>query len=133
MATSKPAVPQSRDTTYLLSCRVVTDDADHSAQVPARHDIDLVLDRLEDACPTLFQPRRPRTEYSGDGGLRRYIGTDLTAWVSHGSLKFLQPSVGGDLIHLGPESDWIRAPIQIRCGRSNGRYFASLPESTERP
>jgi len=127
MATSKPAVPQSRDTTYLLSCRVVLDDADHSAQMPVRRDTDLVLDHLEDACPALFQPRRPRTEYSSDGGLRRYIGTDLTAWVSHGSLKFLQPPVGGDVVQLGPESGWIKGPIQIRCGRRNGRHFASLP------
>ena len=127
MATSQPTVPQSRDTTYLVSCRVVPDNADHSAQMPARRNIDLALDHLEDACPALFQPRRPRTEYSGDGGLRRYGGTDLTAWVSHGSVKFLQPSVGGDMVHLGPESDWTNAPIQIRCGRRNGRYFASLP------
>jgi len=127
MATSQPAVPQSRDTTYLVSCRVVPDNADHSAQMPARRNIDLALDHLEDACPALFQPRRPRTEYSGDGGLRRYGGTDLAAWVSHGSVKFLQPSVGGDVVHLGPESDWTIAPIQIRCGRRNGRYFASLP------
>ncbi len=72
IATSKPAVPQSRETTYLLSCLVVPDNTDYSAQLPALHDIDLALDHLEDACPALFQPRRQRTEYSGDGGLRRY-------------------------------------------------------------
>ena len=94
MATSLPAVPQPRDTTYLLSCRVVQDKSDHSAQMPMRRNADLALDHLEDACPALFQPRRPRTEYSADGGLRRYIGTDLTAWVSHGSVKFLQPFGG---------------------------------------
>jgi hypothetical protein len=127
MATSVPAIPQPRDTTYLLSCHVVPDKADHSAQMPMRRNADLALDHLEDACPALFQPRRPRTEYSGDGGLRHYIGTDLNAWVSHGSVKFLQPSVGGDVVYLGPESDWTKASIQIRCGRRNGRYFASLP------
>jgi Glycosyltransferase family 87 len=133
MATSQPTVPQSRDTTYLVSCRVVPDYADHSAQMAARRDVDLALDHLEDACPALFQPRRLRTEYSGDGGLRRYGATDLNAWVSHGSVKFLQPSVGGDVVYLGPERDWIKAPIQIRCGRRNGRYFAILPEPRERP
>jgi hypothetical protein len=125
--TSQPAVPQLRDTTYLLSCRVLPDQADHSARMPAFLSADLALDHLEDACPALFQPRRPRTEYSGNGGLRRYGGTDLTAWVSHGSVKFLQPSVGGDVVYLGAESDWTKVPIQIRCGRRNGRYFASLP------
>jgi branched-subunit amino acid transport protein len=127
MATSQPAVPQSRDTTYLVSCRVAPDKTDYSAQTPARRDIDLALDHLEDACPALFQPRRPRTEIIGNGGLRRYGATDLTAWVSHGSVKFLQPPVGGDVVSLGPENDWTKAPIQIRCGRRNGRYFARLP------
>lgn len=126
-SSSKAATPPSRDTTYLVSCRVVPDDADHSARMSARRDADLALDRIEDACPALFQPRRPRTEYSGDGGLRRYGGTDLNAWVSHGTVKFLQPSVGGDVVYLGRESDWTKAPMPLRCGRRNGRYFAESP------
>ena len=122
------AATSSHDTTYLVSCRVVRDDADHSARMPARRDADLALDHIEDACPALFQPRRPRTEYGGDGGLRRYGGTDLNAWVSHGTVKFLQPSIGGDVVYLGRESDWVSAPLQVRCGRRNGRYFASVPK-----
>ena len=127
MGSSKSAEPPWRDTTYLLSCRVVPDKTDYSAQIPARRDIDLALDHLEDACPALFQPRRPRTEIIGEGGLRRYGGTDLIAWVSHGTVKFLQPPIGGDVVVLGSEGDWAKAPIQLRCGRRNGRYFASLP------
>jgi hypothetical protein len=126
MGTSESTAPQSRDTTYLVSCRVVHDNTDYSAQIPARRDIDLVLDHLEDACPALFQPRRPHTEIIGDGGLRRYGGTDLIAWVSHGTVKFFQPPLGGDVISIGAESDWTRAPLQMRCGRHDGRYFASL-------
>jgi hypothetical protein len=133
VATSMPAVPQSRDTTYLVSCHVVPDKTDHSAQMSARRDIDLALDHLEDACPAIFRPRRPRTEYGGGGGFRLYGDTDLKAWVGNGSVKFLQPSMGGDVVYLGRESDWVKAPIQIRCGRRNGRYFASLPESMQRP
>src|SRR6266404_5901710 len=132
MTTSQPAVPQSHDTTYLVSCRVVPDKTDHSAELPAHRALDLALDHLEDACPALFQPRRPRTEYSGKGGLRRYAGTDLTAWVSHGGVKFLQPTVGGDAIYLGHENDWIKASIPIHCGRHNGRYFAIALASTEK-
>jgi hypothetical protein len=130
---SQPVAPQALDTTYLLTCRVIPDKTDYSAQMPARRDTDLALDHLEDSCPALFQPRRPRTEYSGDGGLRRYGGTDLRAWVSHGGVKFWQSTVGGDVVYLGRESDWVKATIQIRCGRHNGRYFASLPESAQRP
>jgi hypothetical protein len=132
-ATSQPATPQSRDTTYLVSCHVAPDKADYSAQISAHRDADLALDRLEDACPALFQPRRPYTEYSGKDGLRRYLNTDLTAWVSHGSVKFHQPSTGGDIVQLGPENDWAKAPVQLRCGRRDGRYFAELLKSSEGP
>jgi hypothetical protein len=126
MGTPESGAPQSRDTTYLVSCSVVHDNTDYSAQIPARRDIDLALDHLEDACPALFQPRRPHTEIIGNGGLRRYGGTDLIAWVSHGTVKFFQPPLGGDVISLGAESDWTHAPLQMRCGRHDGRYFASL-------
>ncbi len=133
IATSQPVAAQSRDTTFLLSCHLTPDKLVYSAEMLAHRDADLALDRLEDACPALFQPRRPRTEYSGTAGLRRYLNTDLTAWVSHGRVKFLQPSVGGDVVYLGSEGEWKKAPIQIRCGRRNGRYFATLPESTQKP
>jgi len=129
-SSSRSEKPQSKDTTYLLSCRLSPDNAAYSAQAPAHRELDLTLDRLEDACPALFQPRRPRTEYIGDGGLRRYANTDLAAWVSHGGVKFQQPTIGGDMTYLGRESAWVKAPIPIQCGRRNGRFFALLPEST---
>jgi Glycosyltransferase family 87 len=131
IASSKPVVPQSRDTTYLVSCRVIEDNTDYSALLSARRDADLALDRLEDGCPALFQPRRPRTEYSGSDGLRRYLNTDLTAWVSHGTVKFKQPSIGGETVYLGSENDWVKAPLQLKCGRRSGRYFATLSQSRE--
>lgn len=130
---SKQEPPPPRDTTYLLSCFVTPDRADHSAQTSAWRATDLALDHLEDACPALFQPRRQSTEYSGVGGLRRYGGTDVVAWVSHGTLKVLQASVGGDIIDLGPASEWAKRPIRLRCGRCNGRAFARLAESAKEP
>jgi hypothetical protein len=130
-ASSKPAVPPSRDTTYLVSCHVTPDTTDHSSDISAHRDVDLALDRLEDACPALFQPRRPRTEYSAGGGLRRYVNTDLSAWVSGGWVKVIQPSIAGDLTHLGHESDWLKAPLRLDCGRRNGAFFATLAKSKD--
>jgi hypothetical protein len=130
LATSQPAVPQSRDTTFLLSCRVAPDNTDYSVRTLARQPVDLALDHLEDACPALFQPRRPQTEYSGNDGLRRYLNTDLTAWVSHGSVKFHQPFLGAEVVYVGREADWAKAPAQLRCGRRNGRFFAVLSKPT---
>lgn len=131
---STSAVPvRPRDTTYLLSCRAVPDPRDHAAQIPLHRDADRALDHLEDACPALFQPRRPNTEYGSDGGLRRYGGTDLVAWVSHGSVKFRQPTIGGDVVYLGRESDWAQGPLRLRCGRREGRYFADLAQTPAGP
>lgn len=129
LSVSKPAVPQLRDTTYLISCRVLSDAADHSGEIPLHRGADLALDHLEDACPALFRPRRPHTEYGRGGGLRRYGDTDLVAWVSAGSVKFFQPTIGGDVVYVGRESDWKKAVLPLRCGRRWGRYFASLAES----
>jgi hypothetical protein len=132
VATSQPAAPQSRDTSYLVSCHLIPDKTNYSVQTSARRDVDIALDRLEDACPAVFQPRRTRTEYSGDGGLRRYFNTDVTAWISHGSVKFHQPSLGGDIVYLGRAADWTKAPLQLKCGRHNGRFFADLLKSKEK-
>jgi hypothetical protein len=120
---------QPRDTGYLTSCHVVPDNTDRSALIAREHAVDLVFDRLEDACPALFQPRRVRTEHDGDVWRRLYINTDLVAMVSHGSVKFLNPLRGGDTVYVGLESEWAKAPAELACGRRDGRYFARLLES----
>jgi hypothetical protein len=131
ITTSTPAVPQSRDTTYLVSCNVAPDKTDHSRDISTHQDADRVLDRLEDACPALFQPRRPRTEYNDSGGLRHYLNTDLSAWVSRGWVKFQQPSKGGGIVYLGHEDDWLRAPLRVSCGRRSGLFFAKVVDSMD--
>jgi len=125
--------PQSRDTTYLVSCRVVTSGADRSATIAREHAVGLVLDRLEDACPELFQPRRLVTEHDGDLWQRVYVNTDLTAWVSHGWVKFRNPVRGGPPIVVGRELDWARSPQPLSCGRRGGNYFANTLKSTQVP
>ena len=54
----KPARQESSDTAYLGTCHVVPDSSDHSAQIAREQAVDRVFDRVEDACPALFQPRR---------------------------------------------------------------------------
>jgi hypothetical protein len=130
---SHPAPPRPRNTTYLVSCKVSADERDHSEQVEKRRMVELVLDRLEDSCPALFQPRRPFTEFDGKAGTRRYLNTDLTAWVSFGSVKFAQPSQGGSIIYVGRQGAWERSPLRLNCGRSKGIYFASVIETAINP
>jgi hypothetical protein len=126
---SVPIEPVAGDTSYLTSCHVVPDNTDRSAQLARGRAVDLVFDRLEDACPRLFQPRRLRTEHYHDIWRRLYVNTDLVALVSHGSVKFLNPVRGGQWAYLGLESDWAKAPLQLACGRRDGRYFARVLDS----
>jgi hypothetical protein len=130
---SEPIAPQSRDTTYLVSCHLVPDSSDRSAQIARQHAADLVLDRLEDACPQLFQPRRPISEPNGDGWQRLYMNTDLTAWVSHGWIKFLNSGAGDQMVYVGRDSDWAQKTLPLTCGRRNGHYFAHAPDLKQDP
>jgi hypothetical protein len=130
---STPAAQMRADATSLVSCRVIADSADHSARIARQLAADVVLDRLEDACPKLFQPRRPVTEHRGSGWIRYYGDTDLWAWVSQGWVKMYQSQRGTFRIFIGRESDWARAPQRVSCGRRDGLYFAKVLESNGQP
>jgi hypothetical protein len=126
VANSKPEEKRPPYTTYLVSCRAVPDTTERSAQTARQQAVDPVLDRLEDACPDLFQPRRPLTEYRNHRWQRVYLNTDITAWVSRGWVKFYNPVSADGPIFLGPESDWVEAPLRVACGRRNGHDFARV-------
>lgn len=115
-----------RGTTHLLSCRVVRGAVFNRTLWQERAAADVVLDRLEDACPKLFQPRRLVSEPFGRGWGRMYMNTDEIAWVSLGWLKFDDPVIGGGLSYLGREGDWLKAPQKVSCGRLNRHYYAKI-------
>jgi Glycosyltransferase family 87 len=133
LETSAPVAQTLGDTLYLVSCHLIPDSADHSAQIAQQLAADVVLDRLEDACPKLFQPRRPLSEHRGRAWARYYSNTDLSAWVSDGWVKFYQSQRGIFRKLVGRESDWARAPLRIACGRQSGIYFAKVLDSNEGP
>lgn len=124
--TSLPQAPQNRDTTFLASCSVVADATDLSTVIARRRTVDAILNHLEDACPRLFQPRRLVTEHDGDLWRRVYPGTDISAWVSHGRVKFSDQIRPNGLIDVGSERDWVDASPRLDCGRVSGVYFAHV-------
>jgi hypothetical protein len=134
VATSVPTLEyDSGDTSYLVSCRLVPDTSDHREALAQQRAADIVLDRLEDACPLLFQPRRLLSEPAGnEAWMRRYGNTDLNAWVSHGWVKF-QNVIAGRMQYVGSEADWLRAPLRVVCGRRNGQYFAHVVDAPNAP
>jgi hypothetical protein len=113
---------------YLVSCALVPDRSDHSADLARERTANVVLDRLEDACPELFQPRRPPTGRYAYMWKRVYLNTDLMGWVSRGQVKFYDPLRGDDIVYLGSESDWARVAPRLACGRRGGHYFARVVE-----
>jgi hypothetical protein len=124
--TSLPQEPQDRVNTYVDTCRVVPYTTDLSALIARRSAVNLVFDRLEDACPKLFQPRRLETVHSGDAWRRLYGGTDIVAWISYGRVKFNDQIRPHGLIDVGSEHDWANAPLRLDCGKRQGVYFAHV-------
>ena len=114
---------------FLVSCALVPDHRDHSADLARQRTANIVLDRLEDACPELFRPRRPPTGRYAYMWRRIYLNTDVVAWVSKNEVKFFDPVLGDDTTYLGSESDWAQAPRRLVCGRRNGHYFAKVLSS----
>lgn len=113
----------------LLSCHVVPDERDHAAELAQQRNADRVFDRIEDACPQLFQPRRVLSEHLGVAWQRIYLNTDLEVRISGDFVRFFDPARGDDPALLGRASDWLAPqPPKVECGRSNGHFFAHVIE-----
>jgi hypothetical protein len=123
-------VPVSPDA-HVVACRAVADTDPHTALFAGDRQADLVFNRLEEACPRVFQPRRPTTEDFGDQGkdvyrVRRYDSTSVAVMIVGGAVKFFDPLRGGAPTDLGQESAWTKSPPRVVCGRREGRYYVNL-------
>ncbi len=120
--------PSEADTGHFISCEVVPQTMRDPAIAAGEGPANLVLDRLEDACPALFQPRRQATFLLGDKAhgyiwVRRYFNTDMTAWVTGGWVHFQRFIGGGKEGYAGTESAWEKAPLRVTCGRGADGSF----------
>lgn len=96
---------------------------------------DALLDRIEDACPRLFRPRRPQTRCTTSGNCgRTYVNTDQSLMVyGDGGVVILgyggvQPAYLGTTEEIGDAS-------ALRCPKRPGRYipFSANDAATARP
>jgi hypothetical protein len=134
LLSSGPVKPFSKtqpNTSYLITCRIIPDDSNRRTEAGRERAVDVVFDRVEDACPALFQPRRLRSEHVRDIWHRFYLNTDIVLLSINGSIKFMNPARSGALISLGPESEWAKAPRQLACGRLGDSYFARVLDSAK--
>jgi hypothetical protein len=120
-------------TLYLVTCDVVEDAGAYATMLPAERSANQILDRLEDACPAVLQPRRSLTErvndrQNHDDWVRLYGNSDVDVWISGGRVHF-ESALGHDSVHdLGPVSSWEKTPQpRIACGRTqSGLFFLHL-------
>jgi hypothetical protein len=124
--TSSEAASADKSRTTLVTCQVVPGAGPDAALMARRQSVDEVFDRMEDACPQLFQPRRAVSEYNGRVWSRHYTNTDIMAWISQGDVKFWQSDRGAAFVNVGREADWLKAPVRLECGRRNSTYYAHV-------
>jgi hypothetical protein len=122
------AVGADRYTEYLVTCSVIRSGVSPAGLFPGQRAADLAFDHLEDACPALFQPRRPADSVLGDGRPgytfeRRYPNTEVVAWIGRGRVRF-QHFIGGDQAQdAGLESGWENAQLRVVCQRQEHYIF----------
>lgn len=109
----------ARDVVYVYTCRVVPGPGLSDAERARQRVADLVLDRVEDACPDLF-PRGAPSQRSGGIWRRKYA--DIVTWVNdEGAVRFADLiRGGGDFVALGREEDWVTSPQKLTCWRTGG-------------
>lgn len=119
-------LPAAANMGYFITCRVVTAKTRDPALAAAESAANLAFDHLEDACPALFQPRRPTTYFFGSKAHgyiweRQYANTDIFALIHNGWVRF-QPYMSQAGL-AGAQTAWEKAPLRVSCGRGAGGYF----------
>lgn len=129
VARQLPRLPLSKwYVRYLVSCQLVPDRVQQDSLVFKERAPNLVLDRMEDACPELLQPSRPVTSVAGSYAqgytwARWYSNTDVLARVHDGRVTVRRLIGAGHEQDAGLELAWERAPLRVECGLNGSETF----------
>jgi len=119
-----------RDEVQLYSCRVIAGPGLTPEEIESKRIADLVIDRVEDACPELLtQSRGAGSWRSGEIWRRNYA--DLAVWVTdEGSVRFVDLARGGgNRVGIGRADEWISAPQKLKCWRKDGQAHIELDDT----
>jgi hypothetical protein len=89
-------------------------------------DIDVVFDRVEDACPNLFHPRRPATQEYRFLARTYHMGSEMQLFAEEGRIKYFFPLRGGDPIDIGSVEAWKQGPQAFDCSRRTSPAFMNV-------
>ena len=113
---------------YFIACRLVRAPEARLAYERDVSAIEPVFDRVEDACPSLFQPRRPVTQEYRYWARTYHMGSEMQLFVDEGRVKYFFPLRGGDAIDIGSVADWQAGPQPFDCSRKTSPAFVDVPK-----
>ena len=102
---------------YFITCRIVPAPENRTAFEREVAPIDRIFDRVEDACPNLFHPRRPATQEYKYWARTYHMGSEMQLFIDGGRIKYFFPLRGGDPIDIGSVEDWERGVQAFDCSR----------------
>jgi len=121
-------VTNARPQIRFVTCRLVEAPKARAAYERAVRPIDVVFDRVEDACPNLFHPRRPATEFRTHFVRTYNMGSEMHLWVDSERVKYFRPTRGGDPIDIGSVSEWTERALSFDCTRKSAPAFGGILE-----
>jgi hypothetical protein len=108
---------------HFISCRLVAAPEEREAYERRVREVDAAFDRVEDACPNLFHPRRPPTQEYGYLARTYHMGAEMQLFVDEGRVKYFYPLRGGDPIDIGSLAAWKEATQPFDCARRTQPAF----------
>jgi hypothetical protein len=102
------------------TCRLVAAPELAAAYAREVRPIDAIFDRIEDACPRLFHPRRPVTQEYPFWARLYNMGSEVQLWIDGGRIRYYSPIAKGEPVDVGSVEQWTAGTPPLDCRRSAG-------------
>jgi hypothetical protein len=113
---------------YFIACRLQRAPEARLAYEREVSVVNSIFDRVEDACPNLFQPRRPVTQEYKYWARTYHMGSEMQLFIDEGRVKYFFPLRGGNAIDIGSVPDWQTGPQPFDCSRRTSPAFVNVSQ-----